>query len=127
MKHSARSVAVFGIYLLVLGVGLVLAPGPLLAPFGLPPPQDIWGRVCGMVVGLLGVYYLLTALHGVHAFFGWTVAVRSTVILFFAAFVAAGLAPPVMLVFGAVDLAGALWTALALRRDFGKQPGALFF
>jgi len=42
---------------------------------------------------------------------------RSSVPLFFLAFVAAGLASPMLILFGVVDLAGALWTALALRRD----------
>jgi hypothetical protein len=40
---------------------------------------------------------------------------RASVIFFFAAFVSAGLAPLVLMLFGAVDLAFALWTWRALR------------
>jgi hypothetical protein len=39
------------------------------------------------------------------------------VIVVFAVLVATGLGPAVPLLFGAVDLAGALWTWVALRRD----------
>jgi hypothetical protein len=48
---------------------------------------------------------------------------RVAVLVLFAAFVVAGLAPPVLILFGAVDLAGALWTAAALQGDprTGKQ------
>jgi hypothetical protein len=42
------------------------------------------------------------------------------VILFFGAFVLAGLVSPVLLLFGAVDFAGALWTWSALRKDAAR-------
>jgi hypothetical protein len=42
------------------------------------------------------------------------------VILFFGAFVLAGLASPALLLFGAVDFAGALWTWSALRKDAAR-------
>ena len=53
-------------------------------------------------------------------FFRWSVYTRGSVILFFVAFVLLGLAPPVLLLFGLVDLLGATWTGLALR---SSQPG----
>ena len=34
---AARSIAAFGVYLLVLGAGLLLAPDAMLALFGRPP------------------------------------------------------------------------------------------
>ena len=117
MTASARTVFVFGLYLVVLGIGLLALPALVLAPFGLPAPMDVWARVAGMVAAILGVYYVLAAGHGLRAFFAWTVASRASVIVVFAVLVATGLGPAVLLVFGAVDLAGALWTWLALKRD----------
>ncbi len=75
------------------------------------------GRVGGVVIGFLGVYYMLAARHGLRAFLAWTVATRASVIVVFAVLVATGLGPTVLLLFGAVDLAGAVWTWAALRRD----------
>jgi hypothetical protein len=117
MTASARTVFVFGTYLVVLGIGLLALPGPVLAPFGLPTPQEVWVRVGGMVVAFLGVYYVLAARHGLRAFLGWTVATRASVIVVFAVLVATGTGPTALLFFGAVDLAGALWTWSMLRRD----------
>jgi hypothetical protein len=44
-----------------------------------------------------------------------TVYTRSSLIVFFAAFVLLGLASPPLILFGVVDLLGAIWTGLALR------------
>ena len=117
MTSSARTVFVFGIYLAVLGIGLLVAPGPLLAPFGLPAPQEVWVRVGGMVIAFLGAYYMLAARHGLQPFLAWTVATRACVIVVFGVLVGTGLGPAVLLLFGVVDLAGAVWTWAALRRE----------
>jgi hypothetical protein len=44
-----------------------------------------------------------------------TVHARTAVLVFFVLFVLAGLVKPVLILFGAIDFAGALWTAAALR------------
>jgi hypothetical protein len=116
MSPAARSIRIFGAYLLLLGAALLLAPNLLLGAFSIAPTGEVWIRVVGMLAGILGVYYLQAARAGLAAFYRWTIPVRLSVPLFFAAFVAAGLAPPVLLLFGAVDAAGALWTWAALRR-----------
>lgn len=117
MTPAARSIQIFGCYLLALSAVLLLAPNLLLQAFGLPPTHDIWIRVVGMLVGFLGVYYLLAAKAGLRAFFSWTVPVRASVLLFFAAFVALGFAPPMLLAFAVVDALAAGWTWSALRRE----------
>lgn len=116
MTAAARSILAFGAYLLVLGLVLLLSPDTLLRPFGFAPTGDVWIHVVGMLAGILGFYYLQAARAGLAAFFLWTVPVRLSVPLVFAVFVALGMAPPALLLFGAVDAAGALWTWSALRR-----------
>lgn len=115
MSNSARSVFVFGLYLLVLGIVLLVAPNFLLGMFFLPSTSEVWIRVVGMLVLLLGFYYTQAARKEMTDFFRWTVYVRSTVIVFFTVFVLLGLASPPLILFGAVDLLGAVWTGLALR------------
>lgn len=44
---SARTVLVFGLYLVLVGLGLLAAPDALLAPLGFPPAHDFWPRVTG--------------------------------------------------------------------------------
>lgn len=115
MNVAERSLQAFGIYLLGLGSLLVVMPALVLAPVGLPVPQDVWLRVVGMLVLFLGVYYGIAARSGAMALVRASVPVRASVVLFFAAFVGIGLAPPALLLFGAVDLAAAAWTWSALR------------
>ncbi len=121
MTRAAVSVVVFGFYLLALGVWLVLVPNSLLSLFGVPVVSDVWIRVVGMLALLIGYYYVQAARHGLTQFFSFTVHARSVVIVFFAGFVALGLVKPVLLLFGLVDLAGALWTWRALAAASSSQ------
>jgi hypothetical protein len=68
-----------------------------------------------MLVLFLGFYYTQAARKEMTDFFRWTVYLRSTVIIFFVIFVLLGLASPPLIMFGVVDLLGAIWTGLALR------------
>lgn len=117
MSRAARSVYVFSFYMAVLGVVLVATPNLLLTLNGLPTTSEVWIRVVGVLVLCLAVYYLLAARHELTEFFRWTVFVRASVMVFFAAFVVLGFVRPVFVVFGVADLAAATWTALALRAD----------
>lgn len=123
MNKSARSLFIFGVYMLLLGATLVLVPNVLLALFHVPTTDEVWIRVLGVLVIFLGIYDVVAARHGLLALIAWTVPVRLSVIVFFAAFVGAGLAPPILLLFGAVDFAAALWTWYHLR-DEVKPSGS---
>ena len=120
MSHPAKSLFAFGCYLVLLGVTLLLVPNLLLGLFRLPLTTEVWIRVVGMLVLFLGVYEVVLARAENRLFMQWSVWLRGSVILFFGAFVLAGLVSPVLLLFGAVDFAGALWTWSALRKDAAR-------
>lgn len=117
MSKGAMSVFVFSIYLYLLGALLVVTPDILLGIFGFPEPDDLWVRVVGMLVIILGFYYSHAARAELRAFFVWTVIARTSVLLFFVAFVIAGLAPPALILFGVIDSVAAAWTFVAMRSD----------
>jgi hypothetical protein len=117
MSKAARSVFWFGLYLVALGVTLVVVPNVPLSLFGMPQPDEPWIRVAGMLALLLGYYYVQCARAELRRFFELTVPARVAVIAFFAAFVALGFAKPTLLLFGLVDVAGAIWTTTALRAE----------
>ena len=114
MNKSACSVFVFGLYLVLLGIILIVAPNFLLVPFFLPSTTEVWIRVVGVVVLFMAFYYIKAARTGMTDFFRWTVYVRPTLIIFFTVFVLLGYADPPLILFGVVDLVGAIWTGLAL-------------
>lgn len=115
MSNSARSVFVFGLYLAGLGIVLLVAPNLMLGMFLAPTTTEVWIRVAGMLTLFLGFYYTQAARKELTDFFRWTIYPRTSVILFFTAFVLLGFASPSLILFGVVDLLGAIWTALALR------------
>ena len=114
MSKAARSVLVFGVYLVATGALLMGAPGLLLSVLRLPPATDPWIHVLGVVVMALGMYYLSSARTEQAGFFRATVWVRAFVLLAFVGLVVAEIAPAVLIGFGLVDAAGAIWTRLSL-------------
>jgi len=117
MSRAAKSLFFFGIYVILLGVILVVAPNVLLKFFNIPETSEVWIRVVGMLVLIIGYYYVRAATNeeGLKKFFRWTIYARSTVIVFFTVFVLLNFVKPILILFGVFDLAGAIWTALALR------------
>lgn len=117
MSKAAFSVKAFGIYLLVLGLGLALAPNALLSVFAMPRTEEVWLRVVGVLVFNIGIYYWFAAKGNAVEVFRASVYTRVLVLASFACFVAAGLASPVLVLFGAADFAGAVWTHFALKAE----------
>jgi hypothetical protein len=115
MSKAGTSIIVFGVYLVVLGAGLIAAPNLILAPFGFAPTTEVWVHVLGAVTCALGAYYVQAARSELVPFFRMSVPVRGVVFAVFATFVAIGWAPGALALFGAVDFAGAIWTWSALR------------
>jgi hypothetical protein len=121
MSRGAMSVFVFSIYLYIMGFVLVVTPGTLVRIFEFPETDGLWIRVAGMLVVILAFYYSHAARADFRPFFVWTVIARTSVLLFFIAFVIAGLAPPALILFGVIDFAAAMWTLFAIRSDTTAQ------
>src|ERR1043166_202256 len=120
MTGAAKSLLVFGIYVGVLGLLLLIFPNVLLRTFGAPPTNEIWIRLNGMFVICFSYYYIQAARHGVTPFIRWTVWGRAVVIIYAVAFVLLAGAPKSLLLFGVIDLTCATWTFLALRKDSAR-------
>jgi hypothetical protein len=124
MSYPARTLFAFGCYLLVLGSALILFPNAVLDLFGVASTVEVWIRVTGMLVLILGAYDILAALAELREFFRWSVPLRASVIFFFSVFVLLGYAPPILLLFGLIDLACAAWTWVALRQTRSIEHAA---
>ena len=117
LSAPAKSLFVFAIYLLLLGALLVLAPNFVLGLFRIAPTAEVWIRVVGMLVLVIGTLDALASIAELQAYIRWSVAIRIAVLLFLSAFALTGLGPMMLILFGMVDFAGAMWTAWALRRN----------
>jgi hypothetical protein len=117
MNTSSKSVLVFGTYLIGMGVGFVGMPNILLGMLGFPPTDEVWSRVVGVLALLLAFYYIQAARADLKPFIQWTVYTRIAAFLFFTGFTLVGLAGPMMILLGSVDLVSAFWTEWALRKE----------
>lgn len=115
MTRAARTVYYFGWYLVALGAAILITPNTVLGLFRVAPTTEGWIRVLGVATVVVGYFYLQAARLDLAAFFRLTLRSRPFAFLTFTALVAFGLAPAPLLLFGAVELAGAVWTSRALR------------
>ena len=121
MSGPARSIFVYAIYVFGLGATLLLVPNVPLPIFGLPEATEVWIRVAGMTVIFLSIYFLVAARTSTAQIFVVSVPIRFAVPVFFAAFVIAGFAPWNLILFTPLDVAFAVWTWVALRREGAAQ------
>jgi len=117
MKKSAFTLTVFGLYMNLLGLALMLVPNFVLSLFAIAPTSEVWIRVAGVLVFNLGIYYLFAAKSPTKAFVHASIVARLFVLATFVVFILLGFATPVFILFGAVDAAGAIWTWIAVRGE----------
>jgi len=70
-----------------------------------------------MMILIVGFIDFMASGNEMRLFFRWTVYARLAVPIFLIGFVVLASAPPVILVFGAIDAIGAIWTGLCLRAE----------
>lgn len=116
MTPAAKSVYYFGFYLLITGITLTVFPNMLLSAVQIAPATEPWIHVLGAVVFNIGVLYVLMSRTNNILFLTLTVYLRAAILLWFAIFVVIGWAPSQLLLFGLVDMAGAVWTYAGLRK-----------
>lgn len=117
MSKSAFSLRVFSFYMLILGVVLIADPNWLLSLFGVPETREVWIRIVGMLMLIVGFIDFMASANEMRLFFRWTVYSRLAVPIFLIGFVVFASAPPVLLLFGAIDAGGAIWTGICLREQ----------
>jgi hypothetical protein len=116
MSAAAKSVYYFGFYLYLVSITIVFFPNILLGAMGIPETNEVWIRVLGVLVGLIAFYYHRSGAKEISAFFPLTVPTRVVVLLSFILFVVLKLASPMLILFGVIDFAGAMWTLMALKK-----------
>ena len=69
MRSASVSIKVFGAYVILTGITLLLAPNLLLSVLGFASTNEIWVRVLGAVAMVLGYYYWACGSAEAKAFF----------------------------------------------------------
>ena len=124
MSPAARSVNAFGIYLLLTGAFILVAPAAFLGIVRLPPPTDPWLRVLGVPMMAHGLAFIASARSELTGYLRVSVWIRSFSFSALTALVLLRLVPPVVILFALVDGASALWTRLTLARGATQRATA---
>ena len=106
MSRAALSAQVFDVYVMGTGAAFVVAPNAVLSLFGVPPSTEPWVHVVGVLAFMIGIYAWVGGRHDHRPFLVASVVTRTLVFTAFTSFVLLGIAPPVLALFGLVDLAG---------------------
>jgi hypothetical protein len=117
MSAAAKSVYYFGFYLYLIGITLILVPNLLLGIVQLAETNEVWIRVVGVLACCLGYYYHRSGAVNDIAFCRLTVPTRVFVFLSFLTFALLKYVEPIIVGFGVIDLLGALWTWLSLKKE----------
>jgi hypothetical protein len=121
MKKSATSIFIWGIYAVLSGITFLLVPNLPLTMLGLGESQEVYPRLLGVAITMLGYYYLRAARQeSMTPLYAWSVHARLGLAGAILVLVILGLAKPAMLGFAVTELAGSLWTAFALRAEGSK-------
>lgn len=117
MSKSAKSVFVYGIYLAINGLMLLLIPNILIGSLGIESTSEVWIRLAGIMLMAISVYYFLGAKHELIPIMKATAYIRFTIIFFFSGFVLLDMVSPSILVISVIDFLGGLWTYIMLRNE----------
>jgi hypothetical protein len=120
MTPAGRSVFVFGVYVLIVGILVTFAPAFVLRLLGFPPAADEWVRMVGILSLVIGAYDVVSGRSNAEANIRASVPIRIGFALCCVALVVLRLMPTQLLPLAGIDVAGAIWTALALRA--GRAP-----
>lgn len=117
MTSTAKSIFYYSFYMMGMGLGLFLFPNPILGTFGFGTTTEVWVRVLGLMVFCTGILYWYCARTDQTGFFRVSVPERGVFFLGTLALVVFLDVTPMLAVIGSVDLLGAVWTGLSLRRN----------
>ncbi|MEP0986330.1 hypothetical protein [Ekhidna sp.] len=123
MDKPAKTVWFFGIYLLVEGLFLMLAPASILSAIGIPDPKSVWRIVLGFVVAVLGYYYIRNAKENLTPFFGFTVQIRIIQFVFFIWLYVFERGTLALVAFSFIEFAAGMWTWRMLKAKDSSLEG----
>jgi hypothetical protein len=115
MSKAAKSLFIFGIYAVLIGLAFLAVPDALISLLHLPPISSGWARAIGLLVLVIGTYDIISARSEVLPLIKASVLVRFGFALGISALVATGQMPAAAMPLGLIDAAGAIWTHLALK------------
>ena len=124
MTRAALSVYMYGLYLISSGLPFLLIPHFTLGMFGLSAGDDLWVRFVGVLIAIIGSFYVAAVLTRSDRMLSWSVPARYTTATFMAVMVALEEAGLALLIFASLDALTASLTWVAIRADEEEKATA---
>ncbi|EPG72889.1 PF09838 family protein [Leptospira fainei serovar Hurstbridge str. BUT 6] len=116
MIGAAKSVQYFGMYLVFEGILLLIIPDFFLNLF-LLQAADVWVRITGLCLMILGYFYFNMGNQNVRPFLVLSTHTRTFQFIILGIFVALEWIGPTILIAGGVELLAGIWTFFELRNE----------
>ena len=119
MTRTSKSVLYYSFYMELVGILMIVFPQVVLKILNINTDAGILVRFLGMVDVFMGYYYLRSGLgkDKLKNFYQLTIHTRFAALVFLVFFVVFWNANPVVILFGLIDTAGAVWTIVSMRLD----------
>jgi uncharacterized membrane protein len=117
MNRVDKSIFIFGLYSLVMGIALLFMPNFILPLVGIPTTNEAWVYLLGFVLICSSYYYLRSSLNSNRAFAEYTTQTRFLAPLVVSFLIITKKADWHFLAFGIVDSLGGLWTWIELKKQ----------
>ena len=115
MSKAAKSLFVFSLYAIVMGLAFLAVPEMLISILQLPPLSSGWARAIGLLVLVIGVYENVSARSESLPMIKASVYARFGFALGMLILIGVGQMPVAALPLALIDAAGASWTQFALK------------
>lgn len=116
MNRISKSIFIFGLYSILMGIVLLFVPNIVLPIVGLPISNEPWIRLLGFVLICSSYYYIRSAINGNVDFARYTMHTRFFAPVVVIYLITTGKADGHFLSFGLIDGLGGLWTWLEIKK-----------
>lgn len=115
MNRVSKTILIFGVYSLIMGIVLLFIPHFILPLFSLPITGEPWLNMLGFVLLCSSYYYIRSAFSDDMRFATYTTHTRFAAPLVVAYLILSGKADWHFLSFGLIDGLGGLWTLYEIK------------
>ena len=119
MTRTSKSILYFSFYMEAVGILMIVFPQLVLRILNINTDAGVVVRFLGMVDFFMGYYYLRAGMsrEKFKAFYQLTIHTRFSALVLLVVFVIVWSANPIVVLFGVIDAAGAVWTIVSMTLD----------
>ena len=117
MSRARVSITIYGAYMAIGGLLMLLVPNLLLPLAGIPFDHGFWVRFAGLLCFVVGAKAIQNSAAENRSLFHFDSFTRTFAAATMTILVVTGIAPKIILLLASLDILSTIWTEIALRAD----------